>query len=390
MNNGKYVFTQVTSFIPWKVFSTCVKRYKGNYKSRNLFCSEQFLAMMFGQLTHRESLRDVVSCIQSQHPKLYHLGFRSNIFLSTLAKANEKRDFRIYRDFAQILIEKTRSLYLHDENFPFDIPNTVYILDSTVIELCLSIFKWAAFQNKVAGVKIHILLDTRGSIPTIIHITKRSVADIKILDRIPIEQNAYYVMDRGYTDFKRLFNIHKSFAFFVVRAKHNFSFKRLYSNLVDKNSGLRCDQIIRLKRPGTLKLYPEKLRRIKYYDSVSDKYYVFLTNDLNIEAKTVADLYKYRWQIEIFNKWIKQHLKIETFWGKSYNAIKIQIYVAISTYLIVLILKKKLKIKVEIYKILQILSVSLFDKSPLEQLFVKDTINDIKSNAGKQLLLLDP
>lgn len=390
MNKGKYVFSQLTEFIPWYTFSKIVEKYGGNYKVRKLLCSEQLLAMIFGQLTHRESLRDLINCLQSQTNKLYHLGFKSSIYLSTLAKANENRDYRIYEELANTLIVEARNLYNKDENFPFNnLEGNVYILDSTVIELCLSIFKWSVFQHNAAGVKLHVLLDSKGSIPTFMRITNRSVADVNILDIIEFEQGAYYIMDRGYIDFERLDSIEESEAFFVVRAKNNLSFKRLYSNKVDKKTNIRCDQIIVLKRPQTRKEYPKKLRRIKYYDIESKRYFVYLTNDMNIQAEQVAKLYKHRWQIELFFKWIKQHLKIKSFWGESRNAIKIQIYTAICTYLIILIMKKRLKIEKGTYEILQILNISLLDKTQLSELLSEDRIQNKVSIASEQLLLLD-
>ena len=358
-------------FIPYHEFNKCVGKYNGHYRLRSLTCREQFLAMAFGQLAYRESLRDVVVCLRSHKTKLYHLGFSSIIAKTTLARANEKRDWRIYRDFAQILIEQARKLYINDKEFDIDLDGACYAIDSSTIELCFNIFKWARLKKVRAAARLHLQLDLNGNIPTFFNITTGKVHDINFLDDIDIESGAYYVVDRGYIDFERLNRIHRAGAFFVTRAKSNFAFKRLYSAKVDKSTGLRCDQTIRLTGRLSAKNYPDKLRRIKYFDKETKKYFVFLTNDFKIEAITAAKLYKKRWQIELFFRWIKQHLKIKTFWGYSANAVKTQICAALCIYLLVAIIKKKLNIDRNLYEILQILSVSLFDKMPLNSLAPK-------------------
>lgn len=387
MNQGKYVFSQVMDFIPRFQFNTCVVKHKGHYRAKHFTCWEQFLAMTFGQLAYRESLRDVVVCLGSQKDKLYHLGFRSHVFLPTLARANEKRNWSIYRDFAQILIEEARSLYCDDKQFNIDLNGTFYVIDATTIELCLSIFKWAPFVTTKAAVKLHLLMDVKGNIPTFFSITSGKVHDVNFLDDISWEVGAYYAMDRGYVDYKRLYAIDQSGAFFVTRAKKNTAFKRLYSNKVDKSVGLRCDQIIRFSHHDAAKKYPDTLRRIKYFDKETDTTYIFLTNDCNIEAITITQLYKHRWQIELFFKWIKQHLKIKAFWGHSSNAVKTQICIAICAYLTVAIIKKKLNVNRNLYEILQILSVSLFDKKPLDKLFSESELWNADDTTGKQACL---
>lgn len=389
MNKGKYVFSQVMDFVPYHQFNKCVENYNGNYRLKNLTCWEQFLAMSFGQLSYRESLRDVVICLNAQKEKFYHLGFRSQISRSTLARINEKRDWRIYRDFALILIEKAKKLYIDDKEFNLDLTGSCYAIDSSTIELCFNTFKWARLVDVRAAVRLHLMLDVKSNIPSFFHITSGKIHDINFLDIIDFEKEAYYIMDRGYIDFERLFKIHSSGAFFVTRAKINFSFKRLHSNKVDKMSGVRCEQIIKLKNPQAAKNYPDKLRRIKYFDKETGNHYIFLTNNFTLDAKAIADLYRYRWQIELFFKWIKQHLKIKTFWGYSQNAVKTQICIAICSYLLVAIIKKELNIKKNLYEILQILSVSLFDKNPLVKLISGDTPQNFEDYSQKQCSLWD-
>ena len=368
MNHGKYVFAQLMEVFHCYRFDQCVAKYHGEYFVKNLSCREQFFAMAFGQLAYRESLRDTVSCLSAHRLKLYHLGFSSLVARSTLAEANEKRNWNIYWDFAQLLTKEARHLYVDDRSFSLDLENTCYAVDSTSIELCLSLFRWSPYVETKGAIKLHMVLDMRGSIPTFFNMTSGKVNDVKFLDDISFEANAFYVMDRGYLDFGRLHSIHHAGAFFVTRAKRGMKFERRYSNSVTEK-GVRCDQIIFLTGNDTKKKYPETLRRIKYYDDETKKMYVFITNNFNISAKTIADLYKNRWKIELFFKWIKQHLKIKVFWGRSENAVKTQICIAICTYLMVAIIKKKLKIERNIYEILQILSVSLFDKTPLLELF---------------------
>lgn len=367
MNDGKYVFSQLFEFLPKYEFAKCVARYQGNYKIKGFTCWIQFLAMSFGQLTNRESLRDTVSCLLAHQTKLYHFGIKYPVHLSTLALANENRDWRIYADFAQVLWQKARQLYLADD-FGLDLPNTLYALDATTLDLCLSVFWWASFRKAKAAVKLHTLLDLRGNLPSFIHISDGKMHDVKILDEIVFEPLAIYLMDKGYLDFARLYRLHQAQSFFVMRAKTNLVFAHLESSKVAKERGLRCDQTIKLITYKSRKSYPEKLRRVKYYDQEQRKTYVFLTNNFDIPALEVAMLYKYRWQIELFFKWIKQHLQIKRFWGESENAVKTQIWIAICNYLLVAIIKKELKIEKSLYEILQILSVSLIDKSQLNQL----------------------
>jgi transposase len=389
MNQGKYVFSQIMEFAPYYQFNKCVKKYKGHYRTRNFTCWDQFLAMSFGQLSYRESLRDVVVCLRAQKSKLYHLGFSSLIAKTTLARANEKKDWRIYRDFAQILIGQARRLYIDDKEFNLDLDGTCYVVDSSTIELCLNVYKWARLIKTRAAVRLHLQMDLKGNIPAFFHITSGKVHDINFLDIIDIEPGAYYIMDRGYIDFKRLNRIHRAGAFFIVRAKSNFAFKRLYSRRVDKSTGLRCDQTVRLSNYYAAKDYPDKLRRIKYFDKETNKYFVFLTNDFNIEAEIITELYRNRWQIELFFKWIKQHLKIKSFWGYSANAVKTQICIAICVYLMVAIVKKKLNIDRNLYEILQILSVSLFDKTPLDKLISEVELQVFEEQSQKQQCLWD-
>lgn len=389
MNQGKYVFSQIMEHVPYYLFNQCVKNYKGNYRVKSLTCLDQFLAMAFGQLTYRESLRDVVVCLNSQKSKLYHLGFKSSITRPTLARMNERKDWKIYRDFAMVLIGQARKLYSNDNEFELNLKGTVYVIDSTTIELCLNIFQWARLVKVRAAVRLHLQLDLQGNIPSFFDITSGKIPDVKFLDMIMIESGAYYIMDRGYLDFDRFHQINGSGAFFVTRAKRNFAFKRIYSGKTDRRSGLRCDQTVKLANSQVAKKYPDKLRRIKYFDKETNKYFVFLTNDFNISAKVVADLYKYRWQIELFFKWVKQHLKIKAFWGYSENAVKSQICIAICVYLLVAIIKKRLNINRNLYEILQILSVAQLDKTPLDKLFSEGNAEDFEPNSKKQANLWD-
>ncbi len=388
MNYGKYVFAQAMEFVEQYHFDQCVLKYKGYRYIKSFSCKEQFLAMAFGQLSHRESLRDVVTCLGSQRTKLYHLGFRTRVAKSTLAEANEKRDWRIYQDFAQILVTEARKLYASDTAFNLELDGACYAIDSTSIDLCLRFFPWAPYVTTRGAVKIHTVMDLQGSIPTFFDITSGKVNDMNFLDIISFESGAYYIMDRGYVDFTRLCRIHQQGAFFVTRAKQGMRFKRRYSKKVDTTSGVCCDQTIFLTGILTKEKYSDALRRVKYYDKDTDQYYVFLTNNFTVSAQMIADLYKHRWQIELFFKWIKQHLKIKTFWGHSENAVKTQICIALSSYLLVAIMKKKLNIDRDIYEILQILSVSLFDKTPLFTLFSQDELQIIETDFQKPLPLL--
>ncbi len=388
MNHGKYVFAQLFEGLPKYEFDKCVARYQGNYKVKELTCWIQFQAMSFGQLTNRESLRDTVTCLSAQRRKLYHLGIRHLVNRSTLADANEKRDWRIYADYARILIEQAHCLDLTDD-IGLEISNTIYALDATTIDLCLSVFWWAPFRKTKAAVKMHTLLDLRGNIPTFIQITDGKTHDVNILDELIFEPRAIYLMDKGYLDFARLYRINAASAFFVTRAKTNLAFARRYSHQVDASLGLRCDQTIKLTTPKTSKAYPEKLRRVKYYDEEQEKMYVFLTNNFDITALEVALLYKHRWQVELFFKWIKQHLKIKSFWGERENAVKTQIWIAICTYLMVAITKKELRIERNLYEILQIISVSIFDKTPIKQLLLDCDLQNSPEPFSKELYLFD-
>ncbi len=388
MNHGKYVFAQLFDILPKYEFEKCVARYQGDLRVKGFTCWIQFLVMSFGQLTNRESLRDTVNCLSAHHKKFYHLGINSAVSRSTLAVANEHRNWQIYADFAQVLLSRAQLLYQHDD-FGLDLANTVYALDATTIDLCLNVFWWAKFRKAKAAVKLHTLLDLRGNLPTFIHISDGKMHDVKVLDELVFEPLAIYLMDKGYLDFQRLFRLNSASAFFVTRAKTNLACARIYSHKVDKTLGLRCDQTIKLTTPKSSKAYPEKLRRVKYYDQEQAKMYVFLTNNFEITAMEVALLYKHRWKIELFFKWIKQHLKIKTFWGETENAVKTQIWIAVCTYLMVAIVKKELKIERNLYEMLQIISVSIFDKTQLNQLLNDSQLQNSEELLFKQLILFD-
>jgi len=386
MNIGRTVFAQVMDFVPSYEFQKCVDRYHGNYKMITFSCLDQFLCLSFAQLTYRESLRDIEACLRVATPKLYHMGIRGKVSRNTLAHANEKRDWRIYADFAQVLISLARELYA-DEDFGLELNQTVYAFDSTTIDLCLSVFPWAKFRRTKAAIKLHTLLDLRGNIPVVISITQGKIHDVNALDHLFFEAGAIYIFDRAYVDFARLYRIHQSLAFFVTRAKSNFVFKRLYSLPVDKSTGVRADQIIALSGFYALKDYPERLRRIRYVDAVTQKRLVFLTNNFDLPAIVIAQLYKSRWQVELFFKWIKQHLRIKAFYGTSENAVKTQIWIAISVYVLVAIIKKRLKLDRSLYTILQILSVSLFEKTPILQVLSSTDYEDELLDNDNQLNL---
>ena len=385
MFKGAYVFSQIMEFVDDYEFRKCVDRYKGEHGMRRLSCTQQFRAMLFGQLSYRESLRDIVTCLGAHKEKLYHLGIHGKVALNTLAVANRKRDWRIYRDMAMILIGKTRPLGpCSKERDELDLDAAVYLLDSTVIDLCLSMFSWAKFDTKHASVKLNMLLDLNGSIPAFFTITEGKVNDVNFLDEITFERGAYYVMDKGYLDFARWYKIHQAGAYFVTRGRQNMKARRLHSSPVDKKTGLLCDQIILLTGKHSTPRYPDKMRRIKYRDHETGVLYVFVTNDFNSSALTVAALYKYRWQIELFFRWIKQHLKIKSFWGTSANAVKTQICIVICVYILMALVKKKLNIKLDLYRMLQITSVSLFDKKPLEALFSGERVQfDVKGGPNQ-------
>ena len=389
MNKGKYVFAQLMSLINHKEFTNYVDKYGGNYRVRNFSCWHQFLCMSFGQLTNRESLRDVVTCLQAHEHKLYHFGLTNGVKRSTLANANEKRDWRIYADFAQVLIEQARQLCQPERDLAIELNNVVYALDATTIELCLDVFWWAKFRKHKAAVKLHTLLDVKCEIPCFIHITQGTVHDVNVLDIMEFEAEAFYVMDRGYLDWKRLYQIHQKEAYFVIRAKKNLAFKRVYSRQVDKTTGLRCDQTIRLTGHYAHNDYPEYLRRIKYYDETKDKIYVYLTNHFEAPSMQIVILYVNRWKVEIFFKWIKQHLRIKRFWGETPNAVKTQIWIAICTFVLVAILKYRLKSLHSLNELLQILSVSAFDKTPINQLVMKNNTKNNQPHSYNQLNIFD-
>ena len=383
MNSGRTVFSQLMDFLPKNDFNKCVQRYNGNYRIRKFSCYDQYLCLSFAQLTYRESLRDIETCLRAVQPKHYHSGMRSRVARGTLAVANEKRDWRIYADFANILINIARKLYANDD-FAVAIEQTTYAFDSTTIDLCLSLFPWARFRKRKGAIKLHTLIDLRGNIPCFIHITEGKVHDVNALDKLTLEPGAFYIMDRAYTDFSRLYTFTQNLSFFIVRAKKNLDFSHKYSRKVDKSTGLRSDQTIRLKGQYSSQFYPVPLRRISYIDAESKKRYVFLTNNFTLPALTIAQLYKCRWQVEIFFKWIKQHLRIKAFYGTSENAVKTQIWIAVSVYVLVAIVKKASKIKRSLNEILQILSISLFEKVPFYQV-VTDHYNDAFSNINSLL-----
>jgi hypothetical protein len=389
MNQGKYVFAQLFEFVSHNDFLKCVKKYDGDYKTKHYSCWKQFLCMAFGQLTHGDSLTDTILCLNANKTKLYHLGIGQAISKSTLSKANENRNWRIYHDFALILIDQAKELYKGDSQLEIDIKNNIFIVDSTTVDLCLSIYPWAKFRRSKAAIKLHTKMDAKTSIPDFIHISDGKMHDVNALDLITLIADSFYILDRGYLDYTRLYRIHKAEAYFITRTKKNMDFERMYSAKVDKSSGLKCDQIIKLKGFYVSKDYPEKLRRIKYYDTEKDKTLTFLTNNFDLNALEIAMLYKHRWFIETFFKWIKQHLKIKSFWGRTINAVKTQIWIAISVYVIVLIVKKKLKIKQSIYEILQILSINIFDKEPVNQLFDNPNLQYFKEQNYNQLKLFD-
>lgn len=387
MNSDRTVFAQVMDHLPLHEFRKCVRRYRGHYKVQKFSCLDQFLCMAFAQLTYRESLRDIEACLRAIKSKLYHMGIRAHVSRSTLAHANENRDWRIYADFAQVLIATAKNLYAH-EDLGLDLEATVYALDSSTIDLCLSLFPWARFRRTKGAIKLHTLLNLRGSIPEFIHISDGKLHDVNVLDILIPEPGSLYVMDRAYLDFARLHILHQANAFFVTRAKSNFRFRRLYSHPVDKSAGLRCDQTIVLTGFYAKKDYPDKLRRVVFFDAEREKRLVFLTNNFVLPALTIASLYKQRWRIEIFFKWIKQHLRIKAFYGTSPNAVKTQIWIAITVYVLVAILKKRLGLEQSLYTILQVLSVTIFEKVPILRAFQEEDYKIATGGPGNQLLLL--
>jgi hypothetical protein len=388
MYSDSLIFAQLMDFLPRHEFNKCVKRYQGNYRINNFSCRDQFICMAFAQLTYRESLRDVETCLRALQPKLYHAGFRSIVARNTLANANHRRDWRIYADFAQVLIAHARKLYLHDDiGFEFD--QTAYAFDSTTIDLCLSLFSWAKFRRRKGAVKLHTLIDLRGNIPCFIHFSTGKVHDVNALDHLPLEAGAFYMLDRGYVDYKRLYRFTVEMAFFVTRAKSNMKCKRRKMHRVDKSTGLRSDYRVMLTGTQAAGDYPVPLRRVAYYDLQRKKRLVFLTNNWTLPALTIAMLYKRRWQVELFFKWIKQHLRIKAFFGTTPNAVQTQIWIAVCVYVLVAIVRKELHLDCSMYQILQILSISLFEKIPIQQALTSNILQNTKDCCPNQLKLFD-
>ena len=388
MYQGQTVFSQLMEFVPTYQFQLCVNRYQGNHYVKGFSCWDQFLCLAFAQLTYRASLRDIEACLRVQQPKLYHMGFRGRISRATLADANELRDWRIYADFAQVLIRAARDLY-RNESFGVELSETVYAFDSTTIDLCLSLFPWGKFRRRKSAVKLHTLLDVRGSIPTSVYVTGGQVHDVNLLDELLLEAGAFYLVDRGYVDFARLYTFTQACAFFITRAKKNLQFYRRSSCPVERSAGVRCDQTILLTGVRTAQRYPDPLRRIHYFDAEKDSRLTFLTNNFLLPALTIAQLYRARWQVELFFRWIKQHLRIKAFYGTSENAVKTQVWVAFSIYVLVAIVKKQLGLDLSLYKILQILSVTIFEKTPILEGFLNFANETDDLNLGKQLNLFE-
>ena len=388
MNTGRTVFAQLMEFVPTYQFQLCVDRYHGNHYVKDFSCWDQFLCLAFAQLTYRASLRDIETCLRAQQPRLYHMGFRGRVSRATLADANESRDWRIYRDFAQVLIGMARELY-HDDSFGVELSETVYAFDSTTIDLCLSLFPWGQFRRRKSAVKLHTLLDVRGSVPTSVYVTGGQVHDVNLLDELLLEAGAFYLLDRGYVDFARLHVFTQACAFFVTRAKKNMQFYRRSSHQVERFTGLRSDQTILLTGVRTAQRYPDPLRRIHYFDAEKDLRLIFLTNNFLLPALTIAQLYRARWKVELFFRWIKQHLRIKAFYGTSENAVKIQVWVALSVYVLVAIVKKQLRLDMSLYKILQILSITIFEKTPILEGFFNFADETERDNTWKQLNLFD-
>ena len=388
MHAGKLVFAQIMEHLPLSTFHRCVDRYGGHHKVQRFSCLDQYFCMAFAQLTYRESLRDIEACLRAQSSKLYHLGFRARIARNTLANANATRDWRIYCEFAQSLIRTARRLYA-DDPFGVDLADTVYALDATTIDLCLSVFPWAPFRTTKAAIKLHTLLDLRGNIPSFVFISDGKVHEVNILDQLTPEPGAFYLMDRGYLDFERLGRLAASGSFFVTRAKSNLNAQRRYSHTVDKSTGLMCDQTVVLTGFYSRQGFPAPLRRIRFKVPESGKTLIFLTNHFALPALTITQLYRQRWQIELFFKWIKQHLRIKTFFGTSENAVKTQIWIAISAYVLVAIVKKRLALSASLYEMLQILSLTMFDQTPLQQLLTFSEPNPVPSTSSNQLILFD-
>lgn len=388
MNQGTLVFAQLTQHLPLTTFRRCVAKYHGEHKVKTFSCLDQFLCMAFAQLTYRESLRDIEACLRAQRNKLYHLGIRAAVSRNTLANANATRDWRIYADFAQSLIGIARKLYV-DEPFGVDLKESVYALDTTTIDLCLSVFPWAPFRTTKAAIKLHTLLDLRGNIPSFIHISDGKMHEVNILDHLLPEPGAFYIMDRGFLDFERLYRFHTAGSFFVTRGKSNLKVKRRYSHAVDRSTGLICDQTVVLTGFYAFKDYEAPLRRIRFKDRETGKTLVFLTNNFALPALTITELYRCRWQVELFFKWIKQHLRIKSFFGTTENAVKTQIWIAVSVYVLVAIVKRRLNISASLYEMLQILSLTMFEKIPLNQLLAKSVMDDVHAASANQLILFE-
>lgn len=386
MNQGKYIFAQLTDFLPRRIFDRIVSKYNGNKYVRSFTCWNQMLCMVFGQLTSRDSMRDLILSLEAHKSKYYHLGFGSTVSRRNLGIANEKRSYKIFEEFAYVLIEEARkSCYKTD--FEINIEGNVYAFDSTTIDLCLSVFWWAEFRKYKGGIKLHTLYDIKTSIPTFLYISNAKMHDVNVLDFLTYETGSFYIIDKAYIDFKRLYHLHQQGAFFVTRAKDNMRFNRMYSKPVNKATGIKYDQVGKLMTYYPSKEYPEKLRRLKYYDSDTKKEFIFLTNNMDLEPTEIAMLYKKRWEVELFFKWMKQHLKIKTFWGITINAVKIQIYCAIIAYCLVAIIGNKLKVERTIYEILQILSISLLDKTPVREILTNYDYKNVKEQKNKQLII---
>lgn len=389
MNQGKYIFSQLIGLISYKQFQTIVNRHYGDHKVKDFSCWKQLLCMAFGQLTHRESMSDTMLCLKANANKMYHLGIGEVVALSTITRANENRSFKIYEDLAMLLIKEAKQLYALDDELDVSLQGNVFAIDATTIDLCLSAFYWATFRSTKGGIKLHTQIDLKTSIPEFILFSNASVHDVNVLDVIHFEANSFYVMDRGYVDYKRLYKIHISGAFFVTRAKDNMNYRRLYSNPKDMDNGIMYDQVIRLNNHYASKDYPEKMRRIKFKDKETGKILIFLTNNFQLKATDIAQLYKHRWKIELFFKWIKQHLKVKSFWGQSENAVKTQVWIAISVYVLVAIAKKHFLLKQSLYEILQILSISIFERMPINQLFQQTQLQYFKEQNPNQLIMFD-
>lgn len=389
MNQGKYIFSQVIELISYKKFQTLVNRHKGDYKVKDFNCWKQFLCMAFGQLTHRESISDTIMCLKANADKMYHMGIGEVVAKSTLTTANENRSYRIYSDLAMLLIKEAKQLYLGDDQLEVQLKGNVFAIDATTIDLCLSTFSWATFRSTRGGIKLHTQLDLKTSIPEFILFSNASLHDVNVLDVIAFEANSFYIMDRGYVDYKRLYRIDQCNAFFVTRAKDNMNYRRLYSHPKDKTNGVLYDQTIMLNNHYASKDYSEKIRRIKFKDEETGKVLIFLTNNFHLKATEIAQLYKHRWKIEMFFKWIKQHLKIKSFWGHSENAVKTQVWIAVAVYVLVAIAKKRFMLQQSLYEILQIVSISIFEKVPINQLFQQTQLQYFKEQNHNQLKMWD-